>query len=157
MCFFRRWLREEDGQDLIEYALLCAAIGFAGVVAFSFISTAMNSTYTSWDTAVQTDQLVEVPDPSPDTMMAVAVVDVADFVMPQLVTVVALAVGFVACVTDVQSRRIPNVLTFGAAAAAVVVHSVRRRFQRPGDFGRRLAAGSGFVPAVLRARRDGCR
>jgi Flp pilus assembly pilin Flp len=64
--FIRRWIHEEDGQDLIEYALLCGAIGFAGTVAFSYISTAMNSTYTSWDNAVQTDQLVEVPDPVPD-------------------------------------------------------------------------------------------
>ena len=66
-AFIRRWIREEDGQDLIEYALLCGAIGFAGTVAFSFISTAMNSTYwTSRDSAVQTDQLVEVPDPAPE-------------------------------------------------------------------------------------------
>jgi Flp pilus assembly pilin Flp len=61
--FVRRWLREEHGQDLIEYALLCAAVGFAGIVAFSFVSDAMNSTYLSWDSAVQTDELVEVPDP----------------------------------------------------------------------------------------------
>jgi len=60
----RRWLREEHGQDLIEYALLCGAIGFAGTVAFSFISTAMHDTYESWDTAVQDDVLVEVPDPA---------------------------------------------------------------------------------------------
>jgi prepilin peptidase CpaA len=45
--------------------------------------------------------------------------------MPQIfVTVVALIVGLVACVTDVQTRRIPNVLTFGAAAAAVAVHTL---------------------------------
>jgi len=45
--------------------------------------------------------------------------------MPQIVmTVVALAVAFVACITDVQSRRIPNVLTFGAAAVAIVVHGI---------------------------------
>jgi len=60
----RRWLREEHGQDLIEYALLCSAIGFAGAVAFSFISSAMNTTYTSWDNAVQDDLLVEVPPPA---------------------------------------------------------------------------------------------
>jgi Flp pilus assembly pilin Flp len=62
----RRWLREEHGQDLIEYALLCSFIGFAGVVAFSFVSTAMNTTYTSWDNAVQSPELVEVPDPAPE-------------------------------------------------------------------------------------------
>jgi prepilin peptidase CpaA len=33
---------------------------------------------------------------------------------------VALVVALSACVTDVRSRRIPNVLTFGAAAAALV-------------------------------------
>ena len=61
----RRWLREEHGQDLIEYALLCSVIGFAGIVAFSFVSDAMHDTYESWDTAVQSDVLVEVPDPAP--------------------------------------------------------------------------------------------
>ena len=34
---------------------------------------------------------------------------------------IALGVALVACVTDVRSRRIPNVLTFGAAAAALIV------------------------------------
>ena len=38
--------------------------------------------------------------------------------------VVALAVCAVACVTDLRSRRIPNVLTFGSAAAAVIFHVV---------------------------------
>ena len=33
---------------------------------------------------------------------------------------VAVAIGLLACVTDLRSRRIPNVLTFGAAAAALV-------------------------------------
>ncbi|NOT25177.1 MAG: hypothetical protein HOP16_03645 [Acidobacteria bacterium] len=40
-----------------------------------------------------------------------------------LATMVALVVGFVACVTDLQSRRIPNVLTLGAAGAAFAVHA----------------------------------
>ena len=31
-----------------------------------------------------------------------------------------LVVGLVACVTDLRSRRIPNVLTFGASGAALV-------------------------------------
>lgn len=43
--------------------------------------------------------------------------------MPHVVvTVVALLVAFAACVTDVRHRRIPNVLTFGAALAAVAFH-----------------------------------
>jgi prepilin peptidase CpaA len=36
---------------------------------------------------------------------------------------IALFVGFSACITDVRSRRIPNILTFGAAAAAIVFHT----------------------------------
>ena len=66
MAVVRRWLREEHGQDLIEYALLSSVIGFAGVVAFSFVSSAMNTTYASWDTAVQADAQVEVPCPASD-------------------------------------------------------------------------------------------
>ena len=34
--------------------------------------------------------------------------------------VAALATGLAACVTDLRARRIPNLLTFGAAAAALV-------------------------------------
>lgn len=41
-----------------------------------------------------------------------------------LVPVAALAVSLAACVTDLRSRRIPNVLTFGAAAAALLAHGV---------------------------------
>jgi prepilin peptidase CpaA len=37
---------------------------------------------------------------------------------------VALLLSLVACVTDIRSRRIPNVLTFGGALAAVVFHGV---------------------------------
>ena len=37
-------------------------------------------------------------------------------------TYVVLLVGAIACITDIRYRRIPNVLTFGAAAAAVVFH-----------------------------------
>ena len=36
-----------------------------------------------------------------------------------LKTVVVVVVGLIACVTDLRSRRIPNVLTFGAAGAAL--------------------------------------
>jgi prepilin peptidase CpaA len=37
---------------------------------------------------------------------------------------VALGVGFIACATDLRSRRIPNVLTLGAAGAALVYGAV---------------------------------
>jgi len=50
-------------------------------------------------------------------------------------TLCALAVGCAACFTDIRSRRIPNALTFGAAGAAIVFHTV-------------APAGAGFVDAV---------
>jgi prepilin peptidase CpaA len=42
--------------------------------------------------------------------------------LDSLVTLIALAVGVTACITDIRTRRIPNVLTFGAAVAAVLFH-----------------------------------
>jgi prepilin peptidase CpaA len=42
--------------------------------------------------------------------------------MTLVVPVVVLVVGVVACVTDVRSRRIPNILTFGAAACGLLFH-----------------------------------
>jgi prepilin peptidase CpaA len=41
-----------------------------------------------------------------------------------LVALAALSVGVVACVTDLRHRRIPNLLTFGAAALAFVFHGM---------------------------------
>jgi prepilin peptidase CpaA len=37
--------------------------------------------------------------------------------------VIAVAIAVTACVTDLRSRRIPNVLTFGGALAALVYHT----------------------------------
>jgi Flp pilus assembly pilin Flp len=53
---------EEDGQDLIEYALLTSAIGFAGVAGFNLIGLAINAVYASWDAGV--NDLWEPPDPA---------------------------------------------------------------------------------------------
>jgi prepilin peptidase CpaA len=39
--------------------------------------------------------------------------------------IVAIGVGAISCATDVRSRRIPNVLTFGAAIAGAVFHATR--------------------------------
>jgi Flp pilus assembly pilin Flp len=61
LMLLKRLIVEQDGQDLIEYALLTGAIGFAGAVAFDALGDAINSTYTSWDTSV--NDLWEVPNP----------------------------------------------------------------------------------------------
>lgn len=52
---------------------------------------------------------------------------------------IAIAISLAACMTDIKSRRIPNWLTFGSAAAAVLFHAVT------GGSGGLLAAGGGWV------------
>jgi Flp pilus assembly pilin Flp len=58
-----RLTREDAGQDLIEYALLTGAIGFAGAVAFDLLGGVISQAYTGWDTGV--NGLWEVPPPQP--------------------------------------------------------------------------------------------
>ena len=52
-----RWLvsflRDESGQDLIEYGLLTAFIGFAGIFVWTNISAVIGAKYSGWDTGVQ--------------------------------------------------------------------------------------------------------
>jgi Flp pilus assembly pilin Flp len=43
-----RFVREDDGQDVVEYALLAAFFGVVGYLALSQIGTAVLNTYTSW-------------------------------------------------------------------------------------------------------------
>lgn len=57
----RRLLARDDGQDIVEYALLTAAVGFVGFAAFALLSDNINSAYGSWDTNV--NELWEPPDP----------------------------------------------------------------------------------------------
>jgi Flp pilus assembly pilin Flp len=49
---FTRLLREDRGDDLIEYALLCSFVAILGILAFQAIGDSMNTSYTSWDGAV---------------------------------------------------------------------------------------------------------
>ena len=43
----------EEGQDLIEYALLTAIIAIAGLLVFSTYSTKMGNAYSGWNTGAQ--------------------------------------------------------------------------------------------------------
>ena len=43
--------------------------------------------------------------------------------MLNTIGIAVLLVAVAACVTDIRSRRIPNLLTFGAALAAIVFHT----------------------------------
>ena len=42
----QRFIREEDGQDLIEYALLASLIAVSAVVVMRALSTQINATFT---------------------------------------------------------------------------------------------------------------
>src|SRR6188508_690902 len=56
---------------------------------------------------------------------------------------VVLAVGVVACVTDVRSRKIPNLLTFGAAVSGLLFHLVVNGLQGLG------MAATGWIVGIL--------
>lgn len=48
-----RLIAEEHGQDLVEYALLTAAVSVAAVLGIAALGGAINSVYTAWDTRTQ--------------------------------------------------------------------------------------------------------
>ena len=58
---FLDWLRDERGDDLVEYALLTALIGIAGAIAFATFPGVIKGVYESWDSATQNRW--EPPDP----------------------------------------------------------------------------------------------
>ena len=49
----RRWLADEEGNDLVEYALLSSVVAIASFAAVTAIGVAINSTYTGLDAAAQ--------------------------------------------------------------------------------------------------------
>ena len=56
-----RLCRDEDGQDVIEYALLSAFIGTVGVLAWQGVRTGIGSAYIGWDSGTQ--QRACIPNP----------------------------------------------------------------------------------------------
>ena len=49
---FKRFVHEDGGQDLIEYALLAGLISLASVVAITALGTAIQTKFTDVGTAV---------------------------------------------------------------------------------------------------------
>jgi pilus assembly protein Flp/PilA len=49
-----RFVREDEGQDLIEYALLAAFISLAAVLAIQQLGTAVNNVYTKVSSTLNT-------------------------------------------------------------------------------------------------------
>ncbi len=56
-----RLLVEDEGQDLIEYALLATFIGLVGIAAFDALKTAIQNTYGTWNTNNNSNW--QMPDP----------------------------------------------------------------------------------------------
>jgi pilus assembly protein Flp/PilA len=48
----KRFLREADGQDLVEYALLAATIALAVIGAMRLVANALNSEFSTMATVV---------------------------------------------------------------------------------------------------------
>lgn len=53
MNHLARWLADDDGQDLVEYVLLGAAVAFAGLLAMNNFDDVINAVYSSYDGATQ--------------------------------------------------------------------------------------------------------
>jgi Flp pilus assembly pilin Flp len=58
---FRRLWREDEGQDMVEYALLAATIGLAAAASFQVILSLIGVAYRAWLGAI--DGLWEPPAP----------------------------------------------------------------------------------------------
>ncbi len=58
---FFRLMRDDAGQDVLEYALLTAGIGLAGIATWPLIEAGIGAAYQSFDADAQ--DIWEVPDP----------------------------------------------------------------------------------------------
>ena len=61
----RRLLSSDEGQDVIEYALLTASVGLMGIAVWPLIGAAIGAAYQRFDT--RTQDLWETPDPGGGT------------------------------------------------------------------------------------------
>jgi Flp pilus assembly pilin Flp len=61
--FLRRLVREDDGQDIIEYGLLTGIVAAVGVLIFVSIRTKMGNSYFAWGTQIQNNWVPNAPIP----------------------------------------------------------------------------------------------
>ena len=50
---FARLIRDDSGQDVLEYALLGAFIATVGIAAWESVGVRIAAAYTGWDSGVQ--------------------------------------------------------------------------------------------------------
>lgn len=53
LTLLRRLIFEDEGSDIIEYALLTGSIGVAGIATWPLISAALGTAYSALDTHTQ--------------------------------------------------------------------------------------------------------
>ncbi len=51
-CYFANLFNEEDGQDLIEYALIVGLVALAAVIAMTTLGTSISSMWSAVSTAL---------------------------------------------------------------------------------------------------------
>ena len=55
LAYLRQLLREEQGQDLVEYALVVALIAFAAISGMRFLATGLNHAFSNIATTLTTN------------------------------------------------------------------------------------------------------
>lgn len=55
VSFVKRLLKEEQGQDLVEYALVVALIAFGGITGMRTLSTGLNHAFSNISTTLTTN------------------------------------------------------------------------------------------------------
>jgi Flp pilus assembly pilin Flp len=53
MTLFERWLHDESGSDLVEYALLTATVGIMAAAALALMPGILSTIYQTWDSGTQ--------------------------------------------------------------------------------------------------------
>jgi pilus assembly protein Flp/PilA len=53
MKLFKNFIREEEGQDLVEYALLLALLALAAILALKQLGSAINTVFVSAQNQLQ--------------------------------------------------------------------------------------------------------
>jgi Flp pilus assembly pilin Flp len=59
----RRFLRDESGQDLVEYAILTAIVTLASLLVFTAIQGKIGTAYGSWQSTGQDNWIPGPPTP----------------------------------------------------------------------------------------------
>ena len=113
----RSVIADDSGQDLIEYALLTAIIGISGLLILSTLSDDDGHGLQQLEYG-RAERMAALP------AAAGGVPVDAQGINMNSAHIVGLTIASLACVTDLRTRRIPNVLTFGAALAGLLYQFV---------------------------------